>query len=83
MTLISNLLFWWLLSLLELEIGADGTKGDEALAILLEELKNENIQTRINAVRRIQTIAKAMGPEKTRSKLLAVIQGACVCVACW
>lgn len=50
---------------------------DEApLAILLDELKNENIQTRINAIRRLQTIAKALGPEKTRSKLLAVLQGA-------
>lgn len=56
-------------------MGADGTKEDGPLAILIEELKNENIQTRINAIRRIQTIAKALGPEKTRSKLLTVLQG--------
>lgn len=51
-------------------------KGDEGvISILVEELKNENIQSRINAIRRIQTIAKSLGPEKTRAKLLAVLQG--------
>lgn len=58
-------------------VDAEPAKGDEApVGILLEELKNENIQTRINAIRRLQTIAKALGPEKTRLKLLAVVQGA-------
>ena len=43
------------------------------IAVLLEELKHDDIQLRINATRRISTIADALGPERTRGELLPFI----------
>lgn len=40
------------------------------IAVLLDELKNEDLQLRLNATRRIKTIAEALGPERTRGELL-------------
>lgn len=40
------------------------------IAVLLDELKNEDLQLRLNATRRIKTIAEALGPERTRAELL-------------
>jgi len=40
------------------------------IAILIDQLKNEDTQIRLNAVRRISAIAKALGPERTRRELL-------------
>lgn len=41
----------------------------------MDELKNENIQTRINAIRRIQSISKTLGPQNTCSMLLPALHG--------
>lgn len=43
------------------------------IAVLLEELKNEDLQLRLNATRRLKTIAEALGPERTRGELLPFI----------
>ncbi|PRP84552.1 phosphoprotein phosphatase A [Planoprotostelium fungivorum] len=40
------------------------------IAILIDQLKNEDTQIRLNAVRRISAIAKALGPERTRRELI-------------
>jgi serine/threonine-protein phosphatase 2A regulatory subunit A len=40
------------------------------IAVLLDELKNDDIKLRLNATRRLKTIAAALGPERTRSELL-------------
>lgn len=40
------------------------------IAVLLDELKNDDIQLRLNATRRLKTIAAALGPERTRAELL-------------
>jgi len=40
------------------------------IAVLLDELKNEVIALRLNATRRLKTIAAALGPERTRSELI-------------
>jgi HEAT repeat protein len=40
------------------------------IAVLLDELKNEDIQLRLNATRRLKTIAAALGPDRTRTELL-------------
>lgn len=40
------------------------------IAVLLDELKNESVTLRLNATARIKTIAKALGPERTRSELI-------------
>lgn len=40
------------------------------IAVLLDELKNEDMMLRLNATRRLKTIAAALGPERTRTELL-------------
>jgi len=40
------------------------------IAILIDELKNENIQLRLNSIRRLSTIARALGEERTRKELI-------------
>lgn len=58
--------------------GADGGVGDKVnpLALLADELKHEDIQLRLNAIRNLTTIAKALGPERTRSELVPFLVGA-------
>jgi len=40
------------------------------VAILIDELKNENIQLRLNSIRRLSTIAVALGMQRTRDELI-------------
>lgn len=40
------------------------------IAILIDELKNEDIQLRLNSIRRLSTIALALGAERTRCELV-------------
>jgi len=40
------------------------------IAILIDELKNEDIQLRLNSIRRLSTIAVALGHERTRCELV-------------
>jgi len=40
------------------------------LAILIDELKSEDVVLRLNAIRRLSTIALALGPERTREELV-------------
>eukprot|EP00301_Raphidiophrys_heterophryoidea_P000782 c10389_g1_i1.p1 GENE.c10389_g1_i1~~c10389_g1_i1.p1 ORF type:complete len:603 (-),score=174.90 c10389_g1_i1:429-2189(-) len=42
----------------------------ESIKLLVDELKSEDITVRINAVKRISTIAVALGPERTRQELI-------------
>lgn len=47
--------------------------GDEPLypiAVLIDELKNDDIQLRLNSIRRLSTIARALGEERTRKELI-------------
>jgi hypothetical protein len=46
------------------------------ISVLIDELKNEDIQQRLNAIRKLSTVAKALGPEKTRSDLIPFVNGA-------
>ncbi|KAJ3261417.1 T-complex protein 1 subunit zeta [Boothiomyces macroporosus] len=51
---------------------------DEALypiAVLIDELKHEDIVLRLNAIRRLSTIALALGPERTRTELIPFLDG--------
>jgi serine/threonine-protein phosphatase 2A regulatory subunit A len=47
------------------------------MAVLIEELKSKDIKRRINSVKNLDTIAIALGPEKTRIELLPFINGKC------
>ncbi|KAI9276001.1 armadillo-type protein [Sporodiniella umbellata] len=40
------------------------------ITILVDELKNEDVQLRLNAIRNLSTIALALGPQKTREELV-------------
>ncbi|KAI9302173.1 armadillo-type protein [Cunninghamella echinulata] len=40
------------------------------IAVLVEELKNEDVQLRLNAIRNLGTIAMALGPQRTRDELI-------------
>ncbi|KAI8012788.1 Serine/threonine-protein phosphatase 2A 65 kDa regulatory subunit A beta isoform [Camellia lanceoleosa] len=49
-----------------LELKAATTTGDKPLypiAVLIDELKNDDIQLRLNLIRRVSTIARALGEE--------------------
>lgn len=46
------------------------------IAILIDELKNEDIQLRLNSIRRLSTIATALGAERTRCELVPFLNGA-------
>jgi len=46
---------------------------DEALypiAVLIDELRNEDVQLRLNSIKRLSTIALALGEERTRAELI-------------
>lgn len=40
------------------------------IAILIDELRNEDIQLRLNSIKKLSTIALALGTERTRSELI-------------
>jgi len=40
------------------------------VAVLIDELKNEDIQLRLNSIRRLSTIAVALGADRTRNELV-------------
>jgi hypothetical protein len=40
------------------------------IAVLIDELKHDEVTLRINAIRRLSTIALALGPERTRDELI-------------
>ncbi|KAI8372723.1 armadillo-type protein [Radiomyces spectabilis] len=40
------------------------------IAVLVDELKNEDTQLRLNAIRNLGTIAMALGPQRTRDELI-------------
>eukprot|EP00275_Glaucocystis_incrassata_P002177 EC124941.1.p1 GENE.EC124941.1~~EC124941.1.p1 ORF type:complete len:164 (+),score=5.06 EC124941.1:143-634(+) len=47
--------------------------GDDTLypiAVLIDELKNEDMQLRLNSIRRLGTIALALGEQRTREELI-------------
>ncbi|XP_063718428.1 serine/threonine-protein phosphatase 2A 65 kDa regulatory subunit A alpha isoform-like isoform X1 [Symsagittifera roscoffensis] len=49
------------------------TTGDEALypiAVLIDELRNEDVQLRLTSIKKLSTISLALGVERTRSELI-------------
>lgn len=40
------------------------------ISILIDELKNEDIQLRLSTIRRLSTVARAVGEERTRKELI-------------
>ncbi|XP_066229494.1 serine/threonine-protein phosphatase 2A 65 kDa regulatory subunit A beta isoform isoform X2 [Saccopteryx leptura] len=53
--------------------GTAGGDGDDSLypiAVLIDELRNEDVQLRLNSIKKLSTIALALGVERTRTELL-------------
>ncbi|KAL9259653.1 Serine/threonine-protein phosphatase 2A 65 kDa regulatory subunit A beta isoform-like protein [Drosera capensis] len=40
------------------------------IAVLIDELKNDDIQLRLNSIRKLSTIARALGEDRTRKELI-------------
>ena len=45
------------------------------IAVLIDELKHDDVSVRLAAIRRLSTIALALGPERTRDELIPFLQG--------
>jgi hypothetical protein len=45
------------------------------IAVLIDELKHDDVALRINAIRRLSTIAIALGPDRTRAELIPFLEG--------
>uniref|UniRef100_A0A7N8X0C9 Protein phosphatase 2, regulatory subunit A, beta b n=1 Tax=Mastacembelus armatus TaxID=205130 RepID=A0A7N8X0C9_9TELE len=50
--------------------GADGDDSLYPIAVLIDELRNEDVQLRLNSIKKLSTIALALGVERTRTELL-------------
>jgi serine/threonine-protein phosphatase 2A regulatory subunit A len=44
------------------------------VAVLVDELKHDDVVLRLNAIRRLSTIALALGPERTRNELIPFLE---------
>lgn len=44
------------------------------IAILMDELRSEDVQLRLNAIHRVSTIALALGPDRSREELIPFLQ---------
>ncbi|KAI0825137.1 ARM repeat-containing protein [Trametes gibbosa] len=53
-----------------------GTSLDDIapIAVLMDELRSEDVQLRLNAIHRISTIALALGPDRAREELIPFLQ---------
>lgn len=45
------------------------------IAVLIDELRNEDVQLRLNSIRKLSTIALALGVERTRGELVQFLTG--------
>ena len=53
----------------------------QPLSVLIDELKHEDISLRINAMKRLSTIALALGYEKTRVDLMQFLEGSFILIS--
>merc|ERR1712050_219823 len=55
------------------KMAASDSASDDSLypiAVLIDELRNEDVQLRLNSIKKLSTIALALGVERTRSELI-------------
>ena len=45
------------------------------IAVLIDELRNEDVQLRLNSIKKLSTIALALGVERTRTELIPFLTG--------
>jgi hypothetical protein len=54
------------------------------IAVLIDELKHDDVILRLNAIHRLNTIALALGAERTREELIPFLDGkSIVCTGMW
>ncbi|OAF71343.1 Protein phosphatase PP2A regulatory subunit A [Intoshia linei] len=53
-----------------LETSIDPTDELYPIAVLIDEMRNDNVQLRLNSITNVKTIAFALGPERTRNELI-------------
>jgi serine/threonine-protein phosphatase 2A regulatory subunit A len=57
------------------------------IAVLIDELKHDDVILRLNAIHRLNTIALALGAERTRDELIPFLDGKLVlarhCLCTW
>ena len=51
------------------------------IAVLIDELKHDDVILRLNAIHRLNTIALALGAERTRDELIPFLDGKLVLVS--
>ncbi|KAI0033171.1 ARM repeat-containing protein [Vararia minispora EC-137] len=51
-----------------------GTDEIAPIALLMDELRSEDVQLRLNAIHRVSTIALALGPDRAREELIPFLQ---------
>jgi hypothetical protein len=78
---------------------ATGMTAEEAkssmvkIAILIDELRNENMEVRLNSIRKLGLISATLGPVRTRDELIPYLNGMffvlflvsvclCICLPC-
>ncbi len=57
---------------------SDPSGSDESLfpiAVLIDELRHEDMQLRLNSIKKLSTIALALGAERTRTELMSFLTG--------
>jgi len=47
------------------------------ISLLIDEMKSEDAESRVAAMRKLRVIAGALGPERTRKELVPFLNGAC------
>jgi len=47
----------------------------DPVGVFIDDLKSDDIQLRLNAVRNLSTIAKALGPDRAQKELLPFLKG--------
>lgn len=60
-------------------------EGEDSLypiAVLIDELRNEDVQLRLNSIRKLSTIALALGVERTRKELIQFLTGKIYFIFC-
>jgi len=45
------------------------------IAILIDELRHDDVSLRLNAIKRLNTIALALGPQRARDELIPFLDG--------
>ncbi|OZJ05350.1 hypothetical protein BZG36_01553 [Bifiguratus adelaidae] len=54
--------------------GVDPNSNIYPIAVLIEELKHDDLSLRLNAVKRLDTIAAALGPQRARDELIPFLE---------